>query len=222
MRYIINCKINFKNLILFIAVLIIPCYENGMELKNIADIQSGYISRGKIEPMDNGSYFLLQARDVDADRLIYQAERMVRFNPDLSPKDQPLKQNDILFMARGSRNYAILLKEIPKPVLAAACFFIVRLFNRDVLPDYLFWYLNQAPADNYFRRHSGRGVHMPVVKRSVLENIDIPIPPVEEQKTISELNNLLQKEIALLEALAQKRKEMITAACLQVVQKKQK
>ena len=193
-----------------------------MELKNIADIQSGYISRGKIEPMVNGSYFLLQARDVDADKLIYQAGGMVRFNPDLSPKDQPLKQNDILFMARGSRNYSILVKEIPRSVLAAACFFIVRVSSRDVLPDYLFWFLNQAPADNYFRRHSGRGVHMPVVKRSVLENIDIPIPPAEEQKIIVELNSLLQKETALLEALAQKRKEMITSACLRAVHKNQK
>ena len=188
-----------------------------MQLKKMAVIQSGYISRGKIEPMDSGSYFLLQARDVDADRLSYQAEGMVRFSPELSPKDQPLQRNDILFMARGSRNYSILLKEIPKPVLAAACFFIVRISRKDVLPDYLFWHLNQAPADNYFRRQSGRGVHMPVVKRSVLENIDIPVPPIEEQKKIAELNGLLQKEIGLLEALAQKRKEMITAACLQAV-----
>jgi len=186
-----------------------------MKLKEIAKIQSGYISRGKIEPHEDGSHFLMQARVVDADHLTYQADSLVRFSPDLSRKDWMLKPDDVLFMARGARNYSVLIKELPEKVLAAACFFIVRVSNEEVLPDYLFWYLNQAPVDRYLRRHSGRGVHMPVVRRSVLESIDIPIPPLEVQSKIAKLDVLLRNELELIDKLAEKRKELITAACMQ-------
>ena len=188
-----------------------------MQLKKIAKIQSGYISRGKIEPREDGSHFLLQARDVDADRLAYRTDEIVYFSPGLSRKDWVLKPDDVLFMARGTRNYSILIKEIPDQVLAAACFFIVRVSSEEVLPDYLFWYLNQASVDSYLRRHSGRGVHMPIVRRSVLESINIPIPPIEIQVKIAEMDVLLRNELELLDKLAEKRKELITAACLHAV-----
>ena len=190
-----------------------------MRLSKIANIQSGYISRGKIEPHKNGSHFLLQARDVDADCLTYRADSLIRFSPDLSRKDWLLKTDDVLFMARGVRNYSVQISDTPDSTLAAACFFIVRVSSDQVLPYYLCWYLNQAPVDHYLGRHSGRGVHMPVVRRSVLESIDIPIPPLEVQSKIAELDVLLRKELELFDKLAEKRKKLITAACLMAARK---
>ncbi len=188
-----------------------------MRLSKIAKIQSGYISRGKIEPREDGTHFLLQARDVDAERLTYQAGSLVRFSPDLSRKDWVLKTDDVLFMARGTRNYSVLINNIPEQALAAACFFIVRVSSDRVLPYYLCWYLNQALVDHYLSRHSGRGVHMPVVRRSVLESIDVPIPPLEVQSKIAKLGVLLQKELKLIDKLGEKRRELITAACMQAI-----
>lgn len=188
-----------------------------MHLSKVAKIQSGYISRGKIEPCEDGTHFLLQARDVDAERLTYKTENLVRFSPDLSRKDWVLEPSDVLFMARGTRNYSVLIKEIPEQALAAACFFIVRVSSNQVLPYYLCWYLNQALVDHYLSRHSGRGVHMPVVRRSVLESIEISIPPLAVQSKIAKLDVLLQKELELIGNLAAKRRELITAACMQAV-----
>ena len=188
-----------------------------MQLKKIANIQSGYISRGKIEPRENGTHFLLQARDVDTERLEYRADGLIRFTPDLSRKDWVLKPDDVLFMARGVRNYSVLISDIPDSTLAAACFFIVRVMSDQVLPYYLRWYLIQPPVNHYLSRHSGRGVHMPVVRRSVLESIDIAIPPLELQSKIAKMDALLQMELELIEKLAEKRKKVITAACLQAV-----
>ena len=101
--------------------------------------------------------------------------------------------------------------------LAAACFFVVRVSSDLVLPYYLCWYLNQPQVEHYLSRHSGRGVHMPVVRRSVLENINIPIPPIEVQVKITKLDVLLQNEMELLDKLAGKRKKLITAACMHAV-----
>jgi len=189
-----------------------------MRLKEIATIQSGYISRGKIEPLENGSHLLLQARDVDAHALTYKIDNLIRFNPAMSPKDWVLRKGDILFMARGARNFSVLLKDIPDSVLAAACFFIIRVSSEKILPAYLFWYLNQEPAGHYIQRHSGRGVHMPVVRRSTLEGIDVPCPPLEIQEKIAEMDRLMSKEQELYKKLAEKRRKMITGACLKTVQ----
>lgn len=191
-----------------------------MKLKSIAHIQSGYITRGRIEPQEDGEYYLLQARDIDAVGLSYQADNMIRFNPMKSSKAWRLKAGDLLFMARGARNFTLLIKEdLPGNVLAAACFFIVRVKNRKVEPSYLKWYLNQEPVAHYLHQQSGRSVHMPVVKRAVLEGIDVPVPPLETQKRVAELTMLMEKERFLLGQLAQKRTRLITGTCLEAIRK---
>ncbi len=139
--------------------------------------------------------------------------------PTLSGKDWFLKPGDILFMARGARNFSVLIDKLPDSVLAAACFFVVRISNFEILPEYLCWYLNQLPVEEYLKRFSGRGVHMPVVKRAVLESIDIPLPPVKTQKQVSEINKLLQKEQDLYKKLAEKRKNLLTEICLKATLK---
>jgi hypothetical protein len=191
-----------------------------MWLKNLAKIQSGYISRGKIDPRDDGTSLLLQAKDVDADNLSYRTDALVRFAPKLSGKDWFLKSGDILFMARGAKNFSVMVDKLPEGVLAAACFFVIRISNSEMLPEYLSWYLNQKSVEGYLQRFSGRGVHMPVVRRAVLESIDIPFPPYKTQEKVSEINKLLQKEQALYKKLAEKRKHLITEICLKATSKR--
>ena len=191
-----------------------------MKLNEIAKIQSGYISRGRIDPREDGTCLLMQAKDVSADHLSYSTDALVRFMPTLSGKDWFLKPGDILFMARGARNFSILIDKLPDSVLAAACFFVVRISHFEIIPEYLGWYLNQLPVGEYLKRFSGRGVHMPVVKRAVLESIDIPLPPIKTQKKVSEINKLLQKEQDLLKKLAEKRRNLMTGICLKATLKR--
>ena len=129
-------------------------------LKKIVKIHSGYISRGRIVPREDGTSLLLQAKDVDADHLSYDTKALVRFMPTMSGKDWFLKPGDILFMARGARNFSVLIDKLPVSVLAAACFFVVRISSSEILPEYLWWYLNQSPVEELLKRFSGRGVHM--------------------------------------------------------------
>ena len=188
-----------------------------MKLKEISGIHSGYITRKKIAVALDGSHYLLQAKNVDGDHLSYETQKLVRFHPALSRTDRPLEKGDLLFMARGAHNFTILLEDLPEPTLAAACFFIVRVSSPEILPGYLGWYLNQAPVEHYLMTHSGRSVHMPVVRRAVLENIPIPVPTLDRQAKIADLNALMLKEVNLLQQLGRKRKELITAACLQTI-----
>lgn len=176
------------------------------------------MSRVKIETDVKGSHLILQARDVDGVNLSLRLENPVRFNPHLSPSDWVLRNGDVMFMARGFRNFSVLIKEIPDNVLAAACFFIVRPRTEKVIPEYLSWYLNQPPVERYLQRHIGRGVNMPVVQRAVLEGVDVPLPPLEIQRKVADLNELMGREMDLVVRLAEKRKMLIAGACLKAVE----
>ncbi len=186
-------------------------------MKDISDIHSGYITRRKIEVSLDGSHYLVQAKNVDGNHLSYESDEFLRFHPTRSRTDRLLENGDLLFMARGVRNFTILLEDLPEPALAAACFFIIRVSSSKILPGYLCWYLNQAPVEQYLFQHSGRSVHMPVVRRGVLEKIDVPVPPIALQTKIADMNALMLKEMKLLLQLGRKRRELITAACLKTV-----
>jgi hypothetical protein len=190
-----------------------------MKLKDIGEIHSGYITRGKIEASGEGSHFLIQTRDLDGQRLSYRMDKLLRFNPVLSRTDVWLEEGDLLFLAKGPRNITVQVKEPLGPTLAAASFFIIRPTFAELLPEYICWYLNQRPVAQYLVQHSGRGVHVPVVRRAVLENTEIPAPPVATQIKIIDMNALLSKEMSLLRKLARKHGELITSACLRTIRR---
>jgi restriction endonuclease S subunit len=58
---------------------------------------------------------------------------------------------------------------------------------------------------------------MPVVRRGVLENIDIPLPNLKIQKKIVKLEALRREEEDLIKRLAEKRKQLITTSCLKLI-----
>ena len=63
---------------------------------------------------------------------------------------------------------------------------------------------------------------MPVVRRSVLESIDVPFPPIATQTRIADLDMLLRNELKLYEKLAEKRKCFITETCMKAIRKSEK
>lgn len=193
-----------------------------MKLRQLAAINSGYISRTGIKPDEGGALFLFQARDVNAEDRSYDPGSLVRFNPALSTKDWLLKVQDILFMARGASNYSILINNLPGDAVAAASFFIIRISHGAVRPEYLCWYLNQKPVEAYLKRNSGRGVHMPVIRRKVLEGVDIPVPSPAVQDRVVDTVRLLEKEQRLFATLARRRKELVTESCLHAARNERK
>jgi len=190
-----------------------------MNLKGLAEIHPGYLNRATIRPSKTGSHYLVQARDVDAGIINIGDAALIRFEPEMSSRDVPLRDGDVLFMTRGTKNYAALLTQVPEPSLAAASFFVVRVTGKEVDPAYLAWYLNQPMATRYFTQHSGRGVHMPVVRRAVLEEMEVPVPPLATQKKIAELFRLSLEEQSLTKELLEKRARLMHAACLRAAER---
>jgi hypothetical protein len=191
-----------------------------MTLNQVARVQIGYQSRGRVEPDPQGRYQLIQIKDLD-DKGRLRAQGVYRITPEgLNPERYQVNHGDVLFLSRGNRNFATLVDVNLQDTIAAGYFFILKTDSATVLPQYLAWYINSAPAQQFIQSVARRGTYMPVVPKSALEELPIDVPPLRVQKTIVELDNLTKKERTLLQELDERRAELIRACCLQAAKQK--
>lgn len=181
---------------------------NYMFLGELFSIEAGYPFRAGIKPDPQGDALVVQMRDVDPEQGIAWAS-LERTR--LTGRRRPtwLKAGDVLFLARGNRNFAVLVTEPPAPTVCSPHFFLLRAIpgKTTVTPEYLAWLLNQEPAQAYFKR-SAEGTSLGNIRREVLDKTPIPTPPAEVQQLIARLTRLLREEAETQRALAENRRLM--------------
>lgn len=116
----------------------------------------------------------------------------------------PLKQGDILFLVRGEGDKALLLdgsiNSVDLPVIAGPLMFILRCDETKIMPEYLAWWLNQKPAQEYFKSKDIVGERRNVT-RQTLQDTPVSVPSLIEQKSILASYTQKQKEIVELQAI---------------------
>jgi len=172
-----------------------------MKLKQIAHIAVGYPFRGKIPEVAGTHVLAVQMKDISVSEGInwstcVETETQGRREPDW------LSAGSILFVARGSNNYSVLIDSSAegKKAVAAPHLYIITPKKRALLPEYLAWYLNQEPCLRYFQRES-EGTLTKSIRRAALEATPIAVPSLDQQKSIVALANTLRKEQQLLTQL---------------------
>lgn len=190
------------------------------QISEIADVQMGYQFRGKVEPEMNGTHRVVQIRDFD-ENLNLNIEGLWLVIPKSDARRYAVYRDDVLFLSRGHRNFATVVKGHIENAIAASYFFILRTKTKHVLPEYLAWYINQRPAQEYFHNIARRGTHMPLVPLSAFADLVVEVPDLSTQATISELDKLARQERALLDHLQERRSQLVTAACLRIAKKKE-
>ena len=183
------------------------------KIKDIADIQIGYQFRKKIETERDGTHQIVQIRDFDENQNLNKEGLFWVKMPQLSEK-YSVNKNDVLFLARGHRNFAIPILDSLENTIAASYFFILKIKTDKIIPEYLAWFINQVPAQGYLHNLARRGTHMPVIPKSVFENLMVYMPDIETQKKIIKLNSLIEKEKYLLNTIQEKRTLLIRSLCL--------
>ena len=189
-------------------------------LKRLAKIQIGYQPRCRIEPDPKGVCQIIQIRDLDEQGGL-RTGGFCRITPEASNHARyQVNQGDVLFLSRGNRNVATPVGAKLHNTIAAGYFFILKLDSKTILPEYLAWYINSPPAQQFIQNVARRGTYTPVVPKSALEDLEVDIPSLRTQQTIVALDKLATKERSLLQKLEQRRSELVRAYCLQAAKQK--
>lgn len=170
-------------------------------LKDLAKIVPGYPFRGKIDEVSGSDITAVQMKDASHDSGI-DWENCIE--TELPGKRQPdwLTPSDILVAARGNLNYAVQVGEgiASRRAVASPHFFVVSPIDDRLDPEYLAFALNHGPSQNHFRRES-EGSLTKSIRRSVLENAPIPLPPLEKQRSIVGIAQTIQSERTIAQNL---------------------
>lgn len=181
------------------------------KLSEITSITVGYPIRGSVSEVRGTGVFVVQLKDVSVEKSIVWHSCI---ETELTGKKKPdwILPGDILFSSRGRNNHAVLVEQIPDSikVVASPHFFVVRLKHDSVIPGYLSWLLNQPPCQRHIKRQA-EGTLTQSVRRSVVEDIPVTLPSIQNQETIVKLSKSIKQEKKIFKQLIQKGEKTMNA-----------
>jgi hypothetical protein len=181
-------------------------------LKHLVDVQAGHPFRGSVPLVVEGNAYALQMRDLSpAGEVAWNG--LVRTEVDTTKSVHWLAPGDVVFVARGARNYAVCLREVPKPTVCSPPFFLLRIKSPSVLPEFLAWQINRAPAQRYLAGNA-EGSDQLSIRRPVLEAMPLVAPPLPQQRLIVSLAEAATDEERQLQALIHNRQQQLDALAL--------
>lgn len=186
-------------------------------LHQICRIASGYPFRGRIKESQASNIKVVQMKDVSLENPISWSECLtVELNGRRAP--DYLQSGDILFVARGNRNYAVQIDEIPDGIQAVASphFFVIGVQDTSLTPDFLTWFLNQTPCQNYFEQNA-EGTMAKSIRRSVLEQTPIAIPSLQKQAAIVKLHKSHIQHNYVIQQLLANGNQMMSAIAIDLM-----
>jgi len=174
-------------------------------LNEVAAISAGHPLRGSAESLEEGEAPFIQLKNVDPSSGIDWPE-VVRVDLPSARAPKWLSATDVIFSARGSRNYAYALTDVPDQSVCSPHFFVLNLKDTNtVIPEFLAWQLNQKPAQEYFKRTAVGTQAVTTVRRPALEALPLIVPSLQKQKLIAEFWRAALKEQAALKQLINNR-----------------
>lgn len=170
-------------------------------IKDITKIQTGLFAK----PAGIGELVYLQSKHFDEYGQLHSV-----LHPDLPAEGisekHLLKDGDVLFAAKGTKNFAAVFENHNEPSVASTSFFVIRPTDNKVLPQFLAWFLNNHTTQTLLKGQA-IGTSIPSISKQVLENLEILVPEIKMQKAIVEISILRTKEKSLkqeIEALREK------------------
>lgn len=180
-----------------------------MRLADICAIHTGYTARGRLEPTAAGGVLAIQLRDISPEGAI-DPQRLTRIHLDDLADRYFVRAGDVVFRSRGERNTASALDErLREPALAVLPLMVLRPKPDVVVPEYLAWAINQAPAQRHFDV-AARGTNIRMIPRSSLDDLELDVPDIETQRRIVAVDALAERERQLSQLAAEARRKMMS------------
>lgn len=160
-------------------------------LGHIASIQTGIFAK----PVSKGEIVYLQARHFNENGQLHSI-LLPDLKADNITEKHLLRHGDVLFAAKGTKNFAAWYESKNQLSVASTSFFVIRVqenFSNKILPEFLVWLINH-PISQKFLKGKAIGTSIVSISKSVLEELEISIPDVQTQKVILKINQLHNTE----------------------------
>ncbi len=187
-------------------------------ITNIVTIQSGYHFKEKIENDKMGAIQFIQLKDIDEyNRIDYS--NLLRNNLPNIRSTQLLEKGDILIKCRGISFTSAVVDISIENAVATSHFFVLRIKDRNlIIPEYLSWFLNDAPTQRIIKTGTG-GTYMQVLNKKFLENLKIQIPSIALQQKVVKMKFLNEHEQMLLNKKVELKKLLIDLQLRKIINK---
>ncbi len=181
------------------------------QVKNIANIQTGLFSK----PSGTGELVYLQSKHFDENGQLNAVLHADLLADGISDKHL-LKEGDVLFAAKGTKNFATVFENHNEAAVASTSFFVLRITDQKVIPQYLAWFLNNHATQNILKGQA-IGTSIPSISKQVLENLEIAIPSIEIQNAILQITQLRNIEKTLKKNIESLREKQIQKQIINVI-----
>jgi hypothetical protein len=175
-------------------------------LKDIAEIQTGHFAK----LLGEGDVACLQVKHFDDLGRLTSDLHGDLLSSQISERHL-LKNGDVLFAAKGAKNFATVCEALELPAVASTSFFVLRVKDGGILPEFLAWSLNGSVAMSYLKALAS-GTSIPSISKQVLEELELTIPEVQLQKHVLQIEQLRRRErdlITQIQALKEKKVQHI-------------
>jgi len=156
-------------------------------LSTISSIRTGVF----LQPGVKGDAHYLQIKDFN-NRGEFKGEAVTGIQLDAKLEHHLLVPGDILFAAKGSKNFAAVYSGFGYPALASSAFFVIRQVT-GYLPEYLAWFINHPRIQKALKLEAkGSAIHS--ISLRALESLEVLLPDLATQKLIVEIDKLRSRE----------------------------
>lgn len=168
------------------------------KLHDLVEIKAGYPFRGAVKKVIGGGVWVVQARDIaEPGELVIDST----IETELTGKRDPdwLTKDDVLFINKGQRAIACHIDQDYEHTTCSPSLFILKTrkdWVNNLNMKFIAWYLNQTPAQNYFKR-TAEGSNQVSIRKQTLGDLIIGIPSLEEQTILAGIytNSIQQQKV---------------------------
>lgn len=179
----------------------------------IASVSAGYAFRTTIKTSDKG-VLVVQMKDTSKENGLRWDDVIRTELPGRAPKIW-LEDEDLLFLARGNNNYSVCIRDVMEKTVCSPHFFHIRITDPTITAVFLNWQINQLPAQNYIDA-SAEGQEKRNIRRTVLEDLPIIVPSIPKQNEIIKLDELLNDERMIYEAMMANRHDLMDSIAIKL------
>lgn len=178
-----------------------------VKIRDLADVRSGLVlSRKQSKEPTDYRYSLINLRCIKPEGIIDLNESDI-YEAKEPLKEEYLSQRGDIVVRLTAPYTAVLIDDTTSGMVISSNFVVIRIEDKQLLPEYLFWLLNTQKVKRKIYENATSNM-LGAVKAKFLTDFELTVLPIDDQYKIAQLNLLAKKESQLLKELATEKEKL--------------